>query len=176
MIQREKRERMKGWDDALTLKVTLKCSAQVSYVNINFLSTITICTPLNSPTFSPSLHTISRRMTNEFDPSSTPICSLSWLRHCVLPAFIKSDGLCVLWVPEPEEHRDTEKWRPSSASLQGYVPCASSLYYFKDVPLHHFFLTLMIKSLLPPTRKKRKETHASSSCHSALCRTAVWAF
>lgn len=36
MIQREKRERMKGWDDALTLKVTLKCSAQVSYININF--------------------------------------------------------------------------------------------------------------------------------------------
>lgn len=96
MIQWEKRERMKGWDDALTLKVTLKRSTQIIYVNINFLSIITISTPLNSPTFSPSLHTTSCRMTNEFDPSPTPICSLSWLRHCVLPAFIKSDGLCVL--------------------------------------------------------------------------------
>lgn len=134
--------KQKGWRArmlSLPLKVTLQLSVQVSYVNINFWGTVTTSTPLNSPTFSPSPHTTSHRMTNEFDPSSTPICSLSWLRHCVLPAFIKSDGLCVLRVPEPEEHRETEKWGPSSPSLQGCVPCISSLYCFKDVPLHHFF-------------------------------------
>lgn len=152
----------KGWKASmlsLPLKVTLQHSIQVSDVNIHFSSAVTISIPLNPQSFPPSPHTTSHHMTNEFDPSSTPICSLSWLRHCLLPAFIKSDGLCVLWVPEPEEHRETGI-RAIFSEPPGL--CA---FYFLTVLLHgcatpSFFLTLMIKSLLYPTRRRRREMQA----------------
>lgn len=155
----EHRKHEKARTLSLPLQVTLRHGIQVRNVNINFSSAVTISTPLHPQSFSPSPHPTSHGMTNEFDPFSTPICSLSWLRHRLLPAFIKSDGLCVLRVPGPEEHRDTRAVLPEPPG-----PCA---FYFLAILLHgcatpSFFLTLMIKSLLPPTRRRRRDMQASS--------------
>lgn len=93
---------------------------------------------------------------------------------CFLPLLNQMGCVCC----ESQGQRNTERQRNEGHPLQASrAVCLVFLtILLQGCSTPSFFLTPMIKSLLPPTRKKRKEMHASSSCHSALCRTAVWAF